>query len=406
MPKNIEKLSTAFSKLSWSNLAAQFSEQIALAATPLIAVIYLGADAATTGLLLTIQTLPFLLLSIPAGVYADRSSRKRLMVIAEALRTLALGGIFAGLLTGQLNLYSLAILGFFVATGTVVYSVAAPGLVQSLIPRASLARANRWLELSRSAAFAVGPAIGGILVEMTGAPTAYILAAMLSFWAVMLLNRLPEVVNIVPVKKNIYAELKEGINMIIDHSLLRPILITSIFFNISWFILLAVYVPYAINKLAMSAGEVGITMGTLGAGMVIGALAASKIADKISFGRQIVTGPLCGLLGAAMIFITLLLPLKIFAYLSMFLFGMGPILWTITTMTLRQAVTPQAMIGKVSALIMTVSFGSRPIGAAIGAAIAAQSGINTCLLVVLVGFFIQFVIIMGSAVPKLVVLPR
>src|SRR4249919_2087822 len=115
-----------FHRLAGSNLPAQFSEQIALAAAPLVAVLALGAGAAETGLLQSAQTLPFLLLSLPAGVLADRASRRRLMVGAEALRALSLLGILLLIMGGWLNLPLLAALGFLGAVGTVAYSVAAP----------------------------------------------------------------------------------------------------------------------------------------------------------------------------------------------------------------------------------------------------------------------------------------
>src|SRR2546430_4064311 len=84
------RLPASFNRLAWSNLAAQSAEQIGLAAAPIVAVLALGAGAGATGLLQTAQTLPFLLLSIPAGVLADRASRRRLMAGAEALRALSL----------------------------------------------------------------------------------------------------------------------------------------------------------------------------------------------------------------------------------------------------------------------------------------------------------------------------
>ena len=145
-----KRLPSAFKRIAWSNLSAQFSEQVALAAAPLVAVLALGADAAGTGLLQTAQTLPFLLLSIPAGVLVDRSSQRRLMVASEALRTLSLLAILLAILSGALNLLLLAALGFIGAIGTVCYSVAAPALVPSLVPREQLSAANRWLELARS----------------------------------------------------------------------------------------------------------------------------------------------------------------------------------------------------------------------------------------------------------------
>ncbi|MBC9179153.1 MFS transporter, partial [Pseudoroseomonas ludipueritiae] len=128
-------LPPAFRRLSHSNLAAQFSEQIALAAAPLAAVLLLGAGPAEAGLLQAAQTLPFLLLSLPAGVMADRSSRRRLMAGAEALRAASLLALLALLLAGWLTLPALALLGAIGATGTVAYSVAAPALLPSLVAR-------------------------------------------------------------------------------------------------------------------------------------------------------------------------------------------------------------------------------------------------------------------------------
>src|SRR5688500_13576097 len=136
------RLPPAFNRLAWSNLAAQSAEQIGLAAAPIVAVFALGAGAGETGLLHTAQTLPFLLLSIAAGVLADRMSRRRLMAAAEALRVLSLLGILALAYCGLLTLPLLALLGFIGATGTVAYSVAAPSLVPALVPRDTLAAAN------------------------------------------------------------------------------------------------------------------------------------------------------------------------------------------------------------------------------------------------------------------------
>ena len=175
----------AFRALAWSNLAAQSAEQIALSATPLVAVLALGAGAGATGLLAAAQTLPFLLLSLPAGLVADRTSRKLLMVTAEALRAATLLALVLLTALGLLSMPLLAVLGFLAATGTVAFSVAAPALVPALVPREGLARANGLLELARSAAFAAGPALGGIVVGWAGASPAFVVAAILSAIAVL-----------------------------------------------------------------------------------------------------------------------------------------------------------------------------------------------------------------------------
>ena len=210
------RLPATFNRLAWSNLAAQSAEQIALAAAPIVAVLLLGVGEGQTGLLQTALTLPFILFAIPAGLLADRISRRWLMAGAEALRAAALAAapivavlllgvgegqtgalqtaltlpfilfaIPAGLLAdrisrrwvmagsealraaslagillliwlGQMTLPLLSLLGFIAVCGTVAYSVAAPALVPSLVTPEQLPAANARIELARTIAFASG----------------------------------------------------------------------------------------------------------------------------------------------------------------------------------------------------------------------------------------------------------
>ncbi|MFC7551524.1 MFS transporter [Pseudoroseomonas wenyumeiae] len=178
------------------------------------------------------------------------------------------------LLAGWLTLPVLALLGAIGATGTVAYSVAAPALLPSLVARDQLARANRGLELARSSAYAAGPALGGALVGWTGAAAAYALAAMLSLGAVRGLAGLPEPTTAAPPRRHPLRELSEGTRFVATHALLRPILLTAVFFNTAWFILQGVYVAYAVQSLGLTATGVGMTLGAYGTGMVAGAVVA------------------------------------------------------------------------------------------------------------------------------------
>lgn len=394
-------LPSAFCRLAASNLAAQFSEQMALAAAPLVAVLALGATAAQTGYLQTAQTLPFLLLSLPAGVLADRMSRRALMTAAECVRAASLVGLLALLWVGGLGLGWLAALGFLGAVGTVAYNVAAPALVPRLVPASDLASANRWLELARSSAFSAGPAAGGALVGWMGAPVAYVIATTLSLLAAALLAGLPADAPKPVARRRLWTELREGAAFVGKHPLLRPVLATAVFFNTAWFVLQAVYVVYAIERLGLTAAGVGVTLGVYGGGMLAGALAAPWLARRLSFGAMIASGPLSALAASAILLSTLVLPSGIWAAVGFFLFGAGPILWTITTTTLRQAVTHNALLGRVSAVILTATFGARPVGALIGATLAARVGLDACLWVSTAGFLVQFVVLFASPVRRL-----
>ena len=289
-------LPRSFNGLAWSNLAAQSAEQLSLAAVPIVAVLALGAGAGEIGTLAAAQTLPFLLLSIPFGLWADRTSRLRLLVWAETLRLLAFLGLLAVLLAGGLSLTMLALLGFLGAVGTVGFSVAAPALVPSLVPRSQLAQANGRLELARSVAFAGGPALAGALVAWAGASAAFVLAAALSVCAITLLLRLREPARPPAAPRHALLELRDGALLVWRHPLLRPVFTTSVAWNMSWFVLQAAYVPYAMRLLGLDARGVGFTLAAYGAGMIVGALVARRIMGAISFGHTIVLGPLVSVL--------------------------------------------------------------------------------------------------------------
>ncbi len=395
-----------FRRLAWSNLAAQSAEQIGLAAAPLIAVLSLGAGTGETGFLSAAQTLPFLLLSFPAGVLADRLSRRRLMVVAELVRAAALFTLPLLAVAGWLSVPLLAALGFAAAAGTVAFSVAAPALVPALVGREALSTANSRLELARSVAFAAGPALAGALVGWVGAPSTFLLAAGLSVAAVALLAGLPEPPRPALPPRHFLRDLREGAEFAWTHPFLRPILLTAVVWNLAWFVLQAAYVPYAAHLLGLSAAGIGVTLAAYGAGMVIGALLAPRIVAAVSFGAAIVTGPLVSVAAAAVMAATIWQPSGALAALSFFLFGAGPILWIVSQMTLRQTVTPESLLGRVSALFMTANTGARPIGAALGGLVGAAYGPSSCIGLAAIGFVLQALVILWSPVPRLARLPE
>ena len=398
-------LPPSFRPLAGANLAAQAAEQVSLAAVPIVAVMALNAGPGEIGLLNTAQSLPFLLLSIPLGLLADRQSRRGLMVVSEAVRALSLAGLLLATATGQLSLALLALLGFIGASGTVGFSVAAPALVPALVPREQLGAANSRLELARSAAFAAGPALAGALVSWSGASMAFVVATVLSTLAVLLLLRLPEPARAPALPRHPLIELREGAALVWQHPLLRPVLLTAVAWNLSWFVFQAAYVPYAMKALGLGAQAVGLTLATYGAGMVIGALAALRILRALPFGTVVVVGPVFSVLAMGTMVATLLWPSGALAGLSFFLFGVGPILWTISSTTLRQTVTPQAMLGRVSSIFLTVNMGARPVGAALGGVVGAHWGAGACLVLALLGFGVQLAVIVLSPVRRLRQLP-
>jgi predicted MFS family arabinose efflux permease len=185
------------------------------------------------------------------------------------------------------------------------------------------------------------------------------------------------------------------------HPLLRPVLLTGIFFVTAFFILQAVYVPYAIHRLGLAASGVGATLAASGVGMVVAALLAPRITRLLPFGTVLIIGPLAGLAAAMVMVLTIWVPSALLAGFSFFLLGAGPVLWAINSSTLRQVVTPGGLLGRVSAIITMTTTGSGAIGATIGALVGGSYGAETCLVVSALGFLIQAAVILTSPAPKL-----
>ena len=159
---------------------------------PIVAVLLLQAGPGEIGVIAAVQSLPFLLLSIPLGLLADRMSRKKLMVVSELLRVFALMVLIGAMLLDQISVTLLACVGFLASVGTVGFSVSAPSLVPSLVGLQHLATANGRLELARSMAFAGGPALAGALIAWMGASTSFVLSLMMSLAAVGFLSQIQE----------------------------------------------------------------------------------------------------------------------------------------------------------------------------------------------------------------------
>jgi predicted MFS family arabinose efflux permease len=245
-----------------------------------------------------------------------------------------------------------------------------------------------------------GPALAGALVGWTGSGAAFGVAAGLSIGAVVLLAGLREPPRAPAAPSRTLQDLREGSGFVFRHRLLRPILVTQFVFNTAFFVLQEVYVPHAVHRLGLSASGVGITLAVYGVGMVVGALLAGRIMRALPFGVVIVIGPLAGLAAALVMVATIWLPAPALAGASFFLMGVGPILWTIGTTTLRQLVTPARLLGRVSA-INIATYGSRPLGAALGALVGGLHGAEAGLVVAAAGFLVQAAVILLSPVRRL-----
>lgn len=401
--------SPAFRRLWFANLAAHGAEQLSLVAIPLIAALSLGATAQTMGHLSAAQTLPYLLLSLFAGVWADRFPRHYLMAGAEAMRTLLLVLLPLLAVTGRLDMPVLAACGFALSAASVLFGVAAQAYLPGIVARDDLAPANARMEFARAAAVFLGPGLAGAFAAWASPGIALVFSAVTSALAAWLLLR-PGMRRDIPAtaRPPLKQALLEGFLVVWQHPLLRAIAACAMAWNFSWFVLMGVFVLYAVQVLDLSPAQIGIALGGQGLGMLLASLALPAIHSRVRLGPMILLGPAMSVFAALFIGgATLQAGDAAFALLctGFFLFGFGPMLWTIGQTTLRQAIVPAQLIGRVSAVQQVATLGMRPLGALAGGTVGEMFGLEAAIWLAVAGYGLQLIIILVSPMPYLRTMP-
>lgn len=403
-------MSPRFNRLWFATFAAQGAEQLALTALPLMAALGLSAGAGEMGLLGAAQTLPWLILSLAAGILADRWPRQLLMAGAEGLRAVLLVAFPLLAWAGWVGLPVLGALGFLLSTTTVLFGVAAQAYLPGVVDRPDLPRANARLEFARAVAMTAGPGLAGLVVGWGSVELALGLSALTSGLACWLLSgrSMAQPVRTPAPRQPIGRALAEGLAFAWRQPLLRAIVGCAMAWNLSWWVIQSVFVLHAFERYGMDARAIGMTLGAQGAGMLAAAVAAPAITRRLKLGPMIVLGPALSAVAAIVMAagaaagqamgIALLLS-------AFFLFGFGPLLWVIGQTSLRQALVPDALIGRVSAVQQVATAGMRPLGALLGGAIGATWGLDAAIGVGLAGFGLQLLVILASPVPRLATLP-
>lgn len=405
-------LPAAFNRLWFANMAAHGADQLSLAALPLMAVLALGATPQQMGLLGAAQTMPYLLLSLFAGYWADRWPRHWLMAGAESGRALLLLCLPLLALAGWLGLTMLGLLGFLLAAASVVFNVAAQAYLPALVPRQMLATANAKLEFARAAAVFLGPGLAGLVAGWTSPGLALAASGLGSAWAAWLLRdpAMRRQHSATQPRQALLPALREGFALVWQHDLLRAIAACAMAWNFSWFLLMAVFVLFASQRLGLSPAGIGLALGLQGIGMLLASLMAPLLHRRLALGVQITIGPALSLLAALLLALATLTsaPGGGFALVAsgFVLFGFGPMLWTIGQTSLRQALVPARLIGRASAIQQVATLGMRPLGALVGGWVGGVWSLEAAVWLAAAGFAVQLGVILLSPVPRLTALPE
>lgn len=395
-----------FLKLWVGETASLFGSQITILALPLVAANDLQASPSQMGALGFTQYLPWLLVGLFAGVWVDRMRRRPIMLLADLARALLLGIIPITALMGTLRIEHLYIIGFLVGIGNVFFEVAYIAVLPSLLPSKQLVDGNSKLQVSVSTSEVAGPGIAGLLIQALSAPLAiaidsfsFFISAMSLSW--MRVSESPN--NSGGDRPSVLKEARDGLRLVLHHRLLRSFVGCSTTGNIAIDAHLAVYVLYLTRELGLNAGTIGFIYALGGVGGLLGAALSDRLVHSLGAGRAAVLSQLChGLCMTAIPFVSLLGGLAVpLLALSHFFWGLTAATYTIPALSLRQAMTPTHLQGRITASQRVLTFGVSPVGFLIGGLLGEWLGLWTTLVLAGFGLILSNLWVRLSPLPQI-----
>lgn len=384
-----------------------FGSQFTQLAVPLVAAVTLKASPAQMGVLSAVVTAPFLLVGLFAGVWVDRWRRRPVLISGDVGRALVLSAIPIAYLAGALSMPLLYAVGFLAGVFTVFFDVAYQAYLPSLVDRAQLVEGNSKLEASRSTAQIAGPGLAGVVVQIISAPLAIVfdaLSFLISGLFIGLIRRsepLPETT-----RAPMLGEIREGISVVFGNPMLRAIAGctgTSNFFAAAAG---ALYILFITRELGLKPVAIGavFSLGSLGA--LAGVLLAGSLARRLGIGRVIVAAPL--ILGLGFVPVVLATPKLAVPLLTLgaLVVSFGSPIYNISQVSLRQAITPHRLQGRMNATMRFLVWGTMPLGALAGGALGQVLGLRPTIAIAAAGATLAFVWVWRSPVRALTQIPE
>ncbi|MGH3071461.1 MAG: MFS transporter [Gaiellaceae bacterium] len=380
-----------FRRLWAAETISQFGTQVDDLALGLVAIIVLDASAFEVAVYGTVNFLPFILFTLPAGVWVDRLPRKPILVIGDFGRFAALATIPLAYVADVLTLWQLYAVAFLTGVFTVFFDVAYQSYLPSLVDRDQISEGNSKLEISRSTAQLSGPGLGGLLVELITAPYA-VLADAFSFLAsgsLLLRIRKPEERPTAPTepgaKPSLRAELKEGLRFVLGNPNLRAQAGCTATSNLFFSVTFSIFLVYLVRDLGLSAGVIGVMFSVGSVGSLLAAFTTTRISKRLGIGPTTIVATLLNL--PAMLLIALApvaFPIPFIVAGSVIL-GFVIVLYNITQVSYRQAICPPRLQGRMNSVMRFIVWGTIPIGTLAGGALGSLIGLRETLVIGAIG---------------------
>lgn len=373
-----------FRRLWLSVLISALGHQVTMIAVPLCAAVMLQATPTQMGWLTAAELAPFLLLSLPVGVWLDRVRKLPVHIAGEVVMALAILTIPLAWALDRLGLAHLYAVMFVLGCVFVAGGAASQIVLTQVVARERLVEAHARNAMAGSLAEVLGPGVAGFLIKLVGAPLALLADAVMLAWSVLLLRGLRIRESLAArARQGFTAELAEGLRFVRgQHLLLQLALVVGIWQGVQH-TAMVVHILVAVRTLGLSESQVGLGYIGLGIGAVTAGAIGHRVSAWIGPGRCMALGIGLTGLGWALLALATAAPEVVAArsaFAAMLLcFGVGAVLLMINFLSLRQAVTPTPLLGRMTSIMRWLTLLPAGPGALLGGWLGEHFGLGAPL---------------------------
>jgi MFS family permease len=370
-----------YRRLWTSILISSFGGQVTMLALPLTAAVLLHATPTQMGLLTAMEVAPFVLFSLPAGVWLDRVRKLPVYVIGESLLALVVASVPLAWWLGWLSMLWLYIVGFAIGTVATIAGSAAQIVLTQVVARERLVEAHAKNALASSSSEVAGPGAAGVLIKLVGAPMALLADAVLLAISAAILRGIQVQEGGQLAAARFWPAMRAGLVFVTQHRLLVTMACIVGVWQMCHHAALVVQILFATRTLGLSEGAVGLCFVGLGVGTIAASTVGNRISRRLGPGPTLVIGvATCGagwLLGA--IAPASAVGVVMFAAMLM-MFGVGAVLIFITFLAMRQAVTPAPLLGRMTSTMRWLILLPAGPGALLGGWLGEHYGLRSAMV--------------------------
>lgn len=397
-------------RLLWAGQTiSRVGTEISLLALPLIAIQILGATTFEVGSLTAVETLPFLLVGLPAGAWVDRMRRRRVLLVADIGRLVALGSIPVASALASVTLVQLFVVAFVTGVFTVFFDVAYQSYLPELVDHQQLVEGNAKLSASESTAHVVGPGVGGSLIGWVGASTAVVADALsyaLSFLCLIAIRTPAEEPERGKNRTSLVTDIREGLRFVWRENRIRAVAFCTATSNLFSGVSAAVVLLLMTRVLGFSGGKIGLVFAVSGVGAIVGSVIAPWLSRRFGVGPAIVLSIAFGGVGPFLVAGATGSLAPAMLALGFGILGLSSVAYNVNQVSVRQAICPRRLQGRMNASVRFLVWGTLPVGGFLGGALGSVIGIRPTLWVAAVGQATAFLWLLPSPIPKMREMPE